>query len=79
MLFPKKVESINTSLSIPQYCSINYLSILPSLQSVLQYCQPSGSDITSSTCWLAHCFDPLVNPVRKFVIIITEPYIPVKP
>ena len=42
MLFPKKVESINTSLSIPQYCSINYLSILPSLQSVLQYCQPSA-------------------------------------
>ena len=29
MLFPKKVESINTSVSIPQYCSINYLSILP--------------------------------------------------
>ena len=34
MLFPKTVESINTSLSIPQYCRISYLSILPSLQSV---------------------------------------------
>ena len=42
MTSPKRVGSINTSLSIPQYCSINYLSILPSLQSVLQHCQPSA-------------------------------------
>ena len=52
MLFPKKVESINTSVSIPQYCSINYLSILPSLQSVLQYCQPSDCNLPQTACFV---------------------------
>ena len=45
---------LSIAVLIPQYCSIDtsvlqyqYLSILSSLQSVLQYCQPSASELSS--------------------------------